>query len=124
MNPSSRLFYRLSPRVPALLAGVAISLMSLQAMAGPLPPPPPAGGTLALIEQCTAAMPRAHPWRAKQLRQAMFRMRVSMSYRAAGAHLSTTERRSAMAAERASYDLLFETCRPLLALGFNPARSG
>ena len=110
--------------MPALLAVVAISLMSLQAAAGPLPPPPPAGGSLALIEQCTAAMPRAHPWRARQLRQAMFRMRVSMSYRAAGARLSMAERRSAMAAERASYELLFETCRPLLALNVSPARSG
>ncbi len=124
MKPLSRLFHRLSRRMPALLAGVAISLMSLQAAAGPLPPPPPTGGSLALIEQCTAAMPRAHPWRAKQLRQAMFRMRVSMSYRAAGTRLSMAERRSAMAAERASYELLFETCRPLLALGVSPARSG
>jgi len=124
MNPLSTLSQRLSCRTPALLAGVAIALLALQAAAAPLPPPPPAGGTMALIEQCTAAMPRAHPWRAKQLRQAMFRMRVSMSYRAAGARLSAAERRSAIAAERASYDLLFETCRPLLALNLSPARSG
>ncbi|PPE72559.1 hypothetical protein C3942_17425 [Solimonas fluminis] len=114
----------MSCRTPALLAGVVMPLLALQATAAPLPPPPPTGGTLALIEQCTAAMSRAHPWRARQLRQAMFRMRVSMSYRAAGARLSAAERRSAMAAERASYDLLFETCRPLLALSLSPARSG
>ncbi|AXQ29632.1 hypothetical protein D0B54_13445 [Solimonas sp. K1W22B-7] len=89
-------------------------MLATQVAAAPLPPPPPSGNTIALLEQCSAAMPRAHPWRARQLRRAMFRLQVSMSYRAAGARLSPAERRSAMAAERDSYNLLLETCRPLL----------
>lgn len=98
-------------RATALAAGFMIAL---PAGAAPAPPPPPSWGSVALIEQCTAVMPRAHPWRARQLRQAMFRLRVSMSYRVIEGRLSPVERRSAMAAERDSYQLLAETCRPLL----------
>ncbi|HSW11950.1 MAG TPA: hypothetical protein VLI06_03870 [Solimonas sp.] len=95
-----------------LSAGLCLGGCASVAAAAPQPPAPPQ--VAALIEQCTAVMPRAHPWRARQLRQAMFRMQVSMSYRAAGAQLNPSEQRAAMAAERDSYELLFETCRPLL----------
>lgn len=103
-------FFSLS-RATVLVAGF---MAALAASAAPQPPPPPPWAPVVLIEECTAAMPRAHPWRARQLRQAMFRLRVSMSYRVVEGRLSPTERRSAMAAERVSYQLLAETCQPLL----------
>lgn len=99
-------------RARAMAAGLSLALLSAQATAAPHPLAPE--HTVALINQCTAAMPRAHPWRARQLRQAMFRLRVSMSYHVAEERLSPSERRAAMAAERDSFELLFDTCRPLL----------
>ncbi len=112
--PRSPLYRQYRHRAVAALAGFSMAWLASPALAAPLPPPPPSWNTFALLEQCSAAIPRAHPWRARQLRRAMFRLQVSMSYRAAGARLSPSERRSAMAAERDSYDLLLETCRPLL----------
>jgi len=108
----SSLFRRIFRTARQLCAGISLGVSAFAAHA--TPPPPAPAQVVALLQQCTAAMPQAHPWRARQLRQAMFRMRVSMSYRAAAAQLSTTERYAAMAAERDSYELLFDTCRPLL----------
>lgn len=70
--------------------------------------------TAALLDQCTAVMPQAHPWRARQLRNAMFRLRVSMAYHVAEGRLSPSELRAAATAERDSYELLVATCKPLL----------
>lgn len=105
-------FSRIGRPALQLYAGLSLALGVLVVEAA-APAPAPAQ-VVSLLQQCTAAMPQAHPWRARQLRQAMFRMRVSMSYRAAAGQLSAAERHAAMAAERDSYDLLFDTCRPLL----------
>lgn len=70
---------------------------------------------IALINQCAAVMPRAHPWRARQLKTAMVGLRLSMSWRAAAHRLSDREVRAAAANERICYERLAETCRPLLS---------
>lgn len=70
---------------------------------------------LALISECAAVMPLAHPWRARQLKTAMVGLRLSMSWRAAAHGLSEREARAAAANERISYERLAETCRPLLS---------
>lgn len=70
--------------------------------------------SLALIDVCAGAMPRAHPWRARQLRSAMLRLRLSMAYHTVETRLSPADRRAAAATERESYFLLADTCRPLL----------
>jgi len=69
--------------------------------------------SVALLDRCSAAAPRAHPWRARQIRMASLRLRLSMSYRAAAFSMDPQELRSAMAGERESYFLLAETCRPV-----------
>ena len=115
--------YVYSPRVAAVVAQPAIA----GARPAKLPKPPPAPaiaqaqlveGELtrisALMQQCHAAMPTAHPWRAAQANREMFQLKVSMSYRAAADRLSAQERASAAAIEARAYGNLAATCAPLL----------
>ena len=100
-------------------------LLAPVAEAAQLPKPPPAPaitqateGDLArisaLMQQCHAAMPTAHPWRAAQANREMFQLKVSMSYRAAAHRLSEQEKASAVAIEARAYGNLAATCAPLL----------
>lgn len=109
---------RFRPR--ALATSLALALAVLASLGGPaaangprqsearLPP-------IALIDQCAAVMPKAHPWRARQLKTAMVGLRLSMSWRVAAHRLSDREARAAAANERICYERLAETCRPLLS---------
>lgn len=68
----------------------------------------------ALLAQCKAVLPEAEPLRAQLVRQAMFRLELSMSYRRAPGGLSALELQSAARSEHIAYDLLLDACRPLL----------
>ncbi|WP_162932162.1 hypothetical protein [Solimonas sp. K1W22B-7] len=98
---------RLQPPAPRpAIAGLA-----------PQPPAPPAaepGQITALMNQCQAAMPAAHPYRAAQASREMFQLELAMSYRAAAAQLSPQEVAGAMAIEARAYGNLAATCAPLL----------
>jgi hypothetical protein len=102
----------------ALGPGLALAL-ALTGFSGPAASSPPVEVTrlppIALIKQCAAVMPRAHPWRARQLKSAMVGLRLSMSWRVAAHRLSDREVRAAAANERICYERLAETCRPLLS---------
>jgi len=103
----------LGPR-PALALLVLASLGGPAAANGPRPAEarlPP----ITLINQCAAVLPKAHPWRARQLKTAMVGLRLSMSWRVAAHRLSDREARAAAANERICYERLAETCRPLLS---------
>ncbi|HSW11949.1 MAG TPA: hypothetical protein VLI06_03865 [Solimonas sp.] len=68
----------------------------------------------ALLTQCKAVVPRAEPLRAQLVRQAMFRLELSMSYRRAPSAMSANELQSAARYEHVAYELLWDACRPLL----------
>lgn len=109
--------YRLGARAlgRGLVLALVLTTLSGPAAAGSPRTPEARLLPIALINQCAAVMPRAHPWRARQLKTAMVGLRLSMSWRVAAHRLSEREVRAAAANERICYERLVETCRPLLS---------
>lgn len=111
-------------RTILMLPGVLLALLlsgcvgSFQPMSSPTPPPrapimPITGQSL--IHHCHAALPRAHPWRAKQLKSALIRYQLSRAYYPTATRMSRRELDLAARQEREAWSLLWETCQPLLA---------
>lgn len=118
--------YIYRPQLGAAVMLPAPAIAAAQPARLPKPPPAPAiaqaqpavegevSRISALMHQCHAAMPAAHPWRAAQAQREMFQLKVSMSYRAAADRLSEQEKASAAAIEARAYGNLAATCAPLL----------
>jgi hypothetical protein len=104
MKPASRL--------PCVTLGLLLSLAVAAGQPAPAPGTPPQ--TLALLNQCRAALPQAEPRHRRAVREAMFRLQLSMAWRRAPGRLSAEERRSAAATERGAYEQLASACKPLL----------
>lgn len=66
----------------------------------------------ALLAQCQAVLPRTDAWRARRLREAMFRLQISTSWRRAPGRMTPQELRSAAASERNARDYLADICKP------------
>jgi len=107
--------------LPALL--LALLLSGCAGSFQPLSPPPPPAPRPAmtpitgqsLIHHCHAALPRAHPWRARQLKSALIRYQLSRAYYPTATRMSQRELDLAARQEREAWSLLWETCQPLLA---------
>jgi len=106
----SKHFLRTLPGVAGLILGLALPEGSQAAT----PPMQVAAQHNALLAQCKAVVPAAEPLRAQLVRQAMFRLQLSMSYRRAPGGLSEQELQSAARNEHIAYELLLDACRPLL----------
>lgn len=106
--------------LPSLLLALPLSACvgSFQPLQS-VPPPPRAPLTpitgQSLIHHCHAALPRAHPWRAKQLKSALIRYQLSRAYYPTATRMSQRELNLAARQEREAWSLLWETCQPLLA---------
>jgi hypothetical protein len=68
-----------------------------------------------LVHHCHTALPRAHPWRARQLKSALIRYQLSRAYYPTATRMSQRELDLAARQEREAWSLLWETCQPLLA---------
>jgi len=103
MNPASRL--------PCLVLGL---LLPLALAAQPAAPPGSPPQLVALLAQCQTALPQADALRHRAVREAMLRLRLSLSWRRAPGQLSPEEKQSAIATERGAYRQLVAACKPLL----------
>ncbi len=101
----------LAPRLPCLLLGL---MLPLALAAQPAPPPGSPPQAVALLAQCQTALPQADSRRRRAAREAMLRLRLSLSWRRAPGQLSAEEKQSAIANERGAYRQLVAACRPFL----------
>lgn len=106
--------------LPGLLLALLLSgcVGSFQPLSPPPSPPRPAMTPItgqSLIHHCHAALPRAHPWRARQLKSALIRYQLSRAYYPTATRMSQRELDLAARQEREAWSLLWETCQPLLA---------
>lgn len=106
--------------VPVLLLALLLSgcVGSFQPMSPPAATPRPAMTPItgqSLLHHCHAALPRAHPWRARQLKSALIRYQLSRAYYPTATRMSQRELDLAARQEREAWSLLWETCQPLLA---------
>lgn len=103
MNPASRL--------PCLVLGL---LLPLSLAAQPAAPPGSPPQVVALLAQCQTVLPQADARHHRAVREAMLRLRLSLSWRRAPGRLSAEEKQSAIATERGAYRQLVAACKPLL----------
>lgn len=95
--------------------GLLLALASYHAgtaMAAPAEVAASQGPHAALLAQCQNVLTQIDPWRARRLREAMFRLQISTSWRRAPGRMSPQELRSAAASERNARDYLADICKP------------
>lgn len=107
----------MTPRHPLLscFCGLLLALASYRAgtaVAAPAEVAAAQGPHAALLAQCQNVLTQVDPWRARRLREAMFRLQISTSWRRAPGRMSPQELRSAAASERNARDYLADICKP------------
>ena len=124
LRPARCTSRRLPSRAAQVLAGAWLAAMLSGCVGSFQPLQPPAAPSRAaitpitgqsLIHHCHAALPRAHPWRARQLKSALIRYQLSRAYYPTAPRMSQRELDLAARQEREAWSLLWETCQPLLA---------